>query len=429
MTNDQSHPDSDAAFHAESPRCSSAISSSPGGGMVAPGPAVDMGDLSAFANPHRILSAEGHARGVCLHWDDGHVSDFHYIWLRDNCACQLCLHGQTLERIFDPLGYPDDIAATQIDLLSNGALRVQWPDEGHVSLFDPGWLRMHCYSDVARAARIRASKPITWGAEIVGALPIYLHADVMSDDAALVSWMYALRDVGIALVRGVPAEVGAMEEVANRVSHLRETNFGVTFEVFAKPKPVNNAYTALALPLHTDLPNWEAPPGFQFLHCLANDAIGGDSLFADGFKLAEILKEQDIGAYELLSTVPMSWRFHDDSADLRYRTPAIALDPDGEITEVRVNFHLTAPLDVPADRVEGMSRAFRKLIALSRDTNLQFQLRLHAGDMIVFNNRRTLHARTTFDPSSGLRHLRGCYVDNDDLLSRIRVLERGPART
>jgi gamma-butyrobetaine dioxygenase len=49
--------------------------------------------------------------------------------------------------------------------------------------------------------------------------------------------------------------------------------------------------------------------------------------------------------------------------------------------------------------------------------------------MIAFNNRRTLHARTTFDPSSGLRHLRGCYVDNDDLLSRIRVLERGPART
>jgi gamma-butyrobetaine dioxygenase len=50
--------------------------------------------------------------------------------------------------------------------------------------------------------------------------------------------------------------------------------------------------------------------------------------------------------------------------------------------------------------------------------------RLRAGDMWVFDNRRVLHSRTKFDPSSGKRHLQGCYVDRDELMSRGRVLER-----
>jgi hypothetical protein len=50
--------------------------------------------------------------------------------------------------------------------------------------------------------------------------------------------------------------------------------------------------------------------------------------------------------------------------------------------------------------------------------------RLEPGDAWVFDNRRMLHARTAFDPSTGRRHLQGCYVDRDELLSRIRILER-----
>ena len=43
---------------------------------------------------------------------------------------------------------------------------------------------------------------------------------------------------------------------------------------------------------------------------------------------------------------------------------------------------------------------------------------------IVFDNRRVLHARNAFDLKAGRRHLQGCYIDRDELLSRIRVLER-----
>ena len=40
-----------------------------------------------------------------------------------------------------------------------------------------------------------------------------------------------------------------------------------------------------------------------------------------------------------------------------------------------------------------------------------------------FHNNRVLHGRDVFDPNRAPRHLQGCYVDLDDFLSRISVLE------
>jgi gamma-butyrobetaine dioxygenase len=41
-----------------------------------------------------------------------------------------------------------------------------------------------------------------------------------------------------------------------------------------------------------------------------------------------------------------------------------------------------------------------------------------------------MHARKAFDQASGKRFLRGCYMDRDELLSRILVLQRGePSRS
>ncbi|KCV69103.1 hypothetical protein H696_04519 [Fonticula alba] len=37
-----------------------------------------------------------------------------------------------------------------------------------------------------------------------------------------------------------------------------------------------------------------------------------------------------------------------------------------------------------------------------------------SGDLIVFDNRRVLHARTAFESATGERHLRGSYLRLDD---------------
>ena len=43
---------------------------------------------------------------------------------------------------------------------------------------------------------------------------------------------------------------------------------------------------------------------------------------------------------------------------------------------------------------------------------------------MAFDNSRVRHARDAFDPKTGERLLQGCYVDRDEVQSRIRILER-----
>jgi gamma-butyrobetaine dioxygenase len=35
-----------------------------------------------------------------------------------------------------------------------------------------------------------------------------------------------------------------------------------------------------------------------------------------------------------------------------------------------------------------------------------------------------LHGRASFDPTTGERHLQGCYLNLEDLQSRLRMLDR-----
>ena len=85
---------------------------------------------------------------------------------------------------------------------------------------------------------------------------------------------------------------------------------------------------------------------------------------------------------------------------------------------------LRAPFELPAAEMRPFYRAYRRLSELTTDPRFLVETRLDAGEMWTFDNRRVLHARAEFDPTSGNRHFQGCYLDRDELLSRIRVLER-----
>ena len=53
-----------------------------------------------------------------------------------------------------------------------------------------------------------------------------------------------------------------------------------------------------------DLPWFENPPGYQFLHCLINSANGGDSSAVDGFAVADYLKNNEKDIFDTLVNVP-----------------------------------------------------------------------------------------------------------------------------
>ena len=112
----------------------------------------------------------------------------------------------------------------------------------------------------------------------------------MTEPQALHAWLTALRDTGLTLLTGVPAAEREVERIARRISLPRDSNFGAVFDVMTMANANSNAYTAIELPPHVDLPTREYQPGFQFFHCLDNQAQGGESTYVDGFAVAEHLR-------------------------------------------------------------------------------------------------------------------------------------------
>ncbi len=362
------------------------------------------------------LSVRSNALAVT--WTDTTITQFPTIWLRDNCPSGL--HPETQERMLDLLAIDPEpilISAT----LEAGLALLQYED-GHLSHMPISVLDTHRPGQAARDASKVSAK--LWRADF-GADNISRHvsAPILTNDQALKNWMINTATYGLAIVGQLPDQISAGVDIAERIGFLRATNFGSTFEVVTKPDPNNLAYTSVALPLHTDLPNQEVPPGYQFLHCLANEATGGESLFADGFAIAEDLKQEDPDAFRLLCDVSIPFRFHDSTADIRVHRPVITLGPESDIIEIRYNAHLAGIFDMPAEIMPGYYRAYRAFMAKTRDPKYRLTLKLKAGEMVVFNNRRILHGRTAFDPSTGYRHLHGCYVDKGEFSSRLRLLD------
>jgi gamma-butyrobetaine dioxygenase len=370
-----------------------------------------------------LSSLEARADALLLTFADGTRATYPTLWLRDNCPS--AFHPQTEERVLDLLDL--DPAPVLSEAAQAGDALVLRYGDGHVSRLPLALLAAH--RPGCPAADPAAIPPRLWRADLTtGGVPRFAAAQLLADDGALRAWMEETAATGISLVDGLADSTEAGVAVARRIGFLRKTNFGETFEVINKLDPNNLAYTAVTLPLHSDLPNQEVPPGYQFLHCLANEAKGGGSLFADGFALAEDLRASDPEVFRLLSEVAIPFRFHDGEADLRTHAPVITLAHHGgragAVSEIRWNAHIAATFDMPAEVMPAYYRAYRAFMAMTRDPAYRLAFKLKAGEMIVFDNRRVLHGREAFDPASGCRHLHGCYVDRGEFDSRLRLLAR-----
>ena len=89
---------------------------------------------------------------------------------------------------------------------------------------------------------------------------------------------------------------------------------------------------------------------------------------------------------------------------------------------VRLASFSRAPLQLPFEQVAPAYRAFKRFLSMTYEDRYRMTFEYAPGDLLIFDNRRVLHARTAFDPSTGPRHLQGTYIDRDDLLSTHRMI-------
>src|SRR5882724_2320772 len=365
-----------------------------------------------------LIASVGHgADEVTVEWADGRRSRFAAIWLLDNRPDGR--HSAEGQRLFDVAELPEEptIAAAA---LTGGDLRVEFAPGGTAALYAAAWLRRHALDAASRAERRRGRR--LWDKSLAASLPTGRYAEVAQGGRALAEWLGHVRNLGFALLTGVPTEPGMVCRVIELFGCVRETNYGRLFDVVSVENPTNLAYTGLALGNHTDNPYRDPVPQLQLLHCLEAAEAGGESIAVDGFFAAERLRREHADHFALLTRHAVPFRYVEKGrVDLQCTAPLIERDLEGEVRVVRYNNRSAAPFDLPEEIVRDYYRAYRRFGRLLHDADALVGFKLGAGDLFVVDNQRVLHGRRGF--GQGRRHLQGAYSDKDGLLSKLRVLE------
>jgi len=355
--------------------------------------------------------------------DDGSAGRLSTRWLRLACECDICGDTASGKRWLTPADVPADIQAASIEVSSDGKMDVVWQD-GHVSRFAAGFLAVPagCAGDFG-APRFQ---PELWSGDLAARLGRFAFDAVVEDDEALFHSLRALRDHGIAMLTGVPAEPEATLRVAGRYGPVRETSYGKVFDLISRPDARVAGETARAQIPHTDEPFRYSPPGFIFFHAIRTGAgSGGTSLMVDGFQVAERMRTNSPKLFDLLARHGVT--FHREHAgDVFFSAEAhvISLDASGAVTGMRFNDRCLAPQTGAVEEIDGLIEALAELTRLICDPANQFQHQLQPGEVLVFDNQRVLHGRTGFDPTLAVRHLRSCNLDRDGVHSAFRTLAR-----
>lgn len=351
------------------------------------------------------------------------LQDLPAIWLRDNCPCPECRDPGSGQKLFGITDLPADLAVRSVQH-DDGSVTVTFDPDGHRSIFSAAWLAQPP-STAAGDGRTEASKRTWSAADLADDLPEAAWSDYQDDDRERARILRAVRDVGFALLHGTPTEEGTVLAVARTFGYPRETNYGSLFDVRVEPSPTNLAFTGRAIAPHTDNPYRDPVPTLQLLHCLSNAAEGGDSGLVDGFRAAAILREEDPSGFALLTRTLVPFAWSDGRASLRADRPLVDVDPAGHVREVRFNNRSMQALGLRGEEAKAFYEAYLHFAEILARPELMVSFRLDAGDCVIFDNTRLLHARTAFS-ESGARHLQGCYADLDGLASTLRVLEHAP---
>ena len=159
----------------------------------------------------------------------------------------------------------------------------------------------------------------------------------------------------------------------------------------------DSAYGNDALPLHTDMTYLRDPPGLQIFTMVQPAIMGGESVFCDGFAVANALKTMDPTAFNILSNTSRTFHSQDKVTgwNLKATGPVIQVR-DGRIIGIRHNDLDRLP-DLPPNGVDAtteidafyddLERAHEHWDSLIAQDKFRLVMKLDKGDTMVVANQ------------------------------------------
>ncbi|KAL2841915.1 hypothetical protein BJY01DRAFT_6731 [Aspergillus pseudoustus] len=395
-----------------------------------------------------IASAKKRIKGVSFGQDSISLSldsngrsesyEISYIRLRDGCKCPLCVDKYSKQRNFRSSDIPVDIS-TKACTWDGATLSLTWNKDvpgfksDHITkynaadLYYPWDLQWHSFHSTGPERRRQ-----NWEGPEMKQLQHWIsYNDYMYDDEKFTVAMRNLSSLGLVFVKDIPDSREMVEKIAARMGPLRNSFYGSTWDVRTVPEAKNVAYTNQFLGFHMDLMYMKDPPGFQLLHCLRNSCDGGESLFADTFKVAAYVRHHDPELFNKLKNTYITYEYQHKEQSYQNTWPVFEaspnVNPHNSVTHVNYSPPFqglstpkpSLPPSITREREE--IQALQDFVnRLERPRNI-FELKLKPGECVIFENRRVVHARRRFNTTRGERWLAGAYVDEDAVLSRFQV--------
>ena len=160
------------------------------------------------------------------------------------------------------------------------------------------------------------------------------------------------------------------------------------------------------------------------LHCIENKVKGGLSTLVDGFTVTEKLKKDFPKYYKILTEVKVRFQFIDQTVVLEDWSEIIKLNEKGKFKQVRFSPRLDFVPGMEIDKLEIYYTAREKISELYNSENYKLQFKLEPGDLLMMDNYRLLHGRTSYNANEGERFLQGCYIDYDSTEGKLNHLRR-----
>lgn len=160
----------------------------------------------------------------------------------------------------------------------------------------------------------------------------------------------------------------------------------------------------------------------------------------DAFTAASRLRTSHPLEFDILSSTPVPFHYINAGNHLHEVHPTIELNhyadscADGKKPIKHINYSPPFQAPLPPSTPPSFYAALQRFASLLEAPDAVYEYTLREGDVVLFDNRRVLHARTAFSDLPGdklqvegtpNRWLKGCYLEADAVLNRGRVLRLG----
>ena len=158
--------------------------------------------------------------------------------------------------------------------------------------------------------------------------------------------------------------------------------------------------------------------------CIRDSVKGGFSTLVDGFTVSEKLKEDHPNYYKILTEIKVRYQFIDKDVVLEDWAEMIQLDENNNFKQVRFSPRLDFVPLMEKEKLDLYYSARNKISELYNSDEYKIEFRLMPGDLLMMDNYRLLHGRTSYDANQGNRFLQGCYIDYDRTEGKLKHLKR-----